>query len=122
MNMTTKSALAIILLCGLAGTTNISRADERRPAEAKPAAASTKLKPYPLKTCVVSEEKLGEMGEPYVFAYKDREIKLCCDGCKKKFDKNAPKFVKDLEKAEKAALKTSPSTDESRSRNHSHGK
>ena len=33
-----------------------------------------KTKPYPLKTCVVSDEKLGEMGKPYVFTQDGREI------------------------------------------------
>lgn len=61
-----------------------------------------KPKPYPLKTCVVSDEKLGgEMGDPYVFTYKDREVKLCCKPCMKDFNKNPDKYVKKMEAAEK---------------------
>lgn len=63
----------------------------------------TGLKPYPLATCVVSDEKLGEMGEPYVHAYKDREVKLCCEGCVKDFNKEPAKYLKKLEAAEKQA-------------------
>ena len=48
---------------------------------------------YPLKTCVVSGEKLGEMGAPYVFKYEGTEVKLCCSGCKAKFDKNPAKYM-----------------------------
>ena len=49
---------------------------------------------YPLKTCVVSGEKLGgEMGSPYVFKYEGTEVKLCCSGCKAKFDKNPAKYM-----------------------------
>jgi hypothetical protein len=70
-------------------------------------AAETKkpAKPYSLKTCLVSDEELGGMGDPYVFTYKDREIKLCCKGCLKKFDKDPAKYVKKLEEAEKKAKK-----------------
>lgn len=66
---------------------------------------SDKAKPYTLKTCPVSDEKLGGMGDPYVFNYEGREIKLCCKDCKKDFDKDPKKFVKKIEKAEKAAHK-----------------
>jgi hypothetical protein len=67
------------------------------------AAASAKAKPYPLKTCVVSDEKLGgDMGDPYVFTYQGREVKLCCKGCLDDFNKDAAKYVKKIEAAEKA--------------------
>ena len=62
------------------------------------------LKPYPLKTCVVSGEKLGgDMGEPVHYSYKGREIKFCCKDCQKDFDKDPAKYVKKLEKAEAEA-------------------
>ena len=65
-----------------------------------------KAKPYTLKTCPVSGEKLGgDMGDPYVFTYSGREIKLCCKDCKKDFDKDPKKFVKKIEDAEKNAKK-----------------
>jgi YHS domain-containing protein len=61
---------------------------------------SQKPRPYPLDTCVVSGEKLGEMGKPYVFTYEGREIKMCCKSCRKKFDKDPAKYVKKIEEAE----------------------
>ena len=62
---------------------------------------------YPLKTCVVSDEKLGgDMGDPYVFTYEGKEVQLCCKSCKKDFDKNPKKFIKKLTDAEKKANKT----------------
>jgi len=64
-----------------------------------------KVKPYVLKTCSVSDEKLGEMGDPFVFTYEGREIKLCCKSCKKDFDKEPAKFIKKIEKAEKKEKK-----------------
>ena len=60
----------------------------------------SKIKAYPLKTCVVSGEKLGEMGKPYVFTNDTREIKLCCKDCLKDFKKDPDKYVKKLEEAE----------------------
>lgn len=54
------------------------------------------VKPYKLDTCIVSGEKLGEMGEPFVFVHEGQEIKLCCKSCKKKFDKDPAKFLKKL--------------------------
>jgi hypothetical protein len=60
------------------------------------------VKPYPLKTCVVSDEKFGgDMGDPYVFTYKNREVKLCCKGCLKDFYKEPEKYVKKMEAADK---------------------
>jgi YHS domain-containing protein len=66
---------------------------------------SDKLKPYTLKTCVVSGDKLGEMGDPFVYAYKGREIKFCCKGCLKDFNKEPDKYIKKIEEAEAKAKK-----------------
>jgi hypothetical protein len=71
-------------------------------------------KEYPLKTCVVSDEKLGgDMGDPYIFTYKDknnpndpgREVRLCCKSCLKDFNKEPAKYLKKLDDAEKKAKK-----------------
>ena len=67
---------------------------------------SVKLKPYTLKTCVVSGDKLGEMGDPFVYAYKGREIKFCCKSCVKDFDKDPAKYLKLIDEAEAKAAKT----------------
>ena len=52
--------------------------------------------PYPLKTCTVSGDKLGEMGAPYVFVYQGQEIKFCCPDCKKDFLKDPQKYLKQI--------------------------
>jgi YHS domain-containing protein len=62
-------------------------------------------KPYPLDKCIVSDEKLGEMGKPFVFTYKGQEIKLCCKNCQKDFKKDPAKYLKKLETAKKADKK-----------------
>jgi hypothetical protein len=65
------------------------------------AAATAVAGTYPLTTCVVSGEKLGEMGAPYVFQSGDTEIQLCCDRCKAKFDKDPAKYLAKLPTAQK---------------------
>jgi len=57
---------------------------------------------YPLKTCVVSGEKLGEMGKPYIFKYQGTEVRLCCEGCRAKFEKNPTKYLEKISAASKA--------------------
>jgi YHS domain-containing protein len=61
---------------------------------------AAKLKPYPLETCVVSGEKLGEMGKPHTFDYKGQEIKLCCKNCLKDFNKEPAKYIKKMDEVE----------------------
>ena len=79
------TALIVLPLAGFA-------ADEKK---------ADKPKPYPLKTCAVSNEKLGEHGKPYVFTHEGREIKLCCEDCLDDFKKEPAKYIKKLEEAEK---------------------
>jgi hypothetical protein len=75
-------------------------------ADAKGDKKAEKPKPYPLKTCIVTDEKLGgDMGDPYVFAHEGREIKLCCKSCLKDFKKDPAKHIKKLEAAEKKERK-----------------
>jgi YHS domain-containing protein len=62
---------------------------------------STNAMPDLLTTCPVSGEKLGEMGKPLVFTYKDQEVKLCCKSCKKDFDKHPEKYLKLIRAADK---------------------
>lgn len=67
--------------------------------------ADSKAKPYPLKTCIVSGEKLGEMGKPVVYVHEGREIKFCCKDCIKDFKKDPAKYVKKLDEADAKAKK-----------------
>jgi YHS domain-containing protein len=54
---------------------------------------------YPLTTCVVSGEKLGEMGAPVVINYKGTEVRFCCNGCVKKFKADPEKYLAKLKAA-----------------------
>lgn len=60
--------------------------------------------PYPLDYCVVSGDKLGDMGTPLEFIYQtngiNQEIKFCCPDCKPKFLKDPDKYMAIIQKAE----------------------
>ena len=82
------------MIAGLAlaatALTSTARADTSTNAPAKP---------DQLATCPVSGEKLDSMGNPYVFVYQGQEVKLCCSGCKKDFDKDPAKYLKKIQDA-----------------------
>ena len=56
---------------------------------------------YPLNYCLVSNGKLGSMGDPVVFVHEGREMKFCCGGCLDSFKKNQAKYLEKLEQAVK---------------------
>jgi hypothetical protein len=92
-----KQAFAALVTAALLATPLAGFADDAK--------KSDKSKPYPLKTCIVTGEKLGEMGDPYVHTYQNREIKFCCKSCLKKFDKDAAGYLKKIDEAEQKAKK-----------------
>ncbi len=65
------------------------------------AKAPESKKPYPLDVCVVSGEKLGEMGKPVVIRHEGREVRFCCPACIDKFKQDPAKYLKTLDEAEK---------------------
>jgi len=56
--------------------------------------------PYPLTTCVVSGEKLDEMGKPVVINYQGTEVHFCCQSCVKKFNADPAKYLAKLKVAQ----------------------
>ena len=86
-----KTIPTAVLLAGLvAGTLGARAADKDK-----------KPQPYPLDKCVVSDEKLGDHGKPYVFTHEGQEIKMCCKSCLKDFQKEPAKYLKKIEEATK---------------------
>jgi hypothetical protein len=65
--------------------------------------AKAKAKPYPLDTCLVSDEKIGAdpSMKPYVFVEDGQEIKLCCKSCLKEFKKDKANLMKKIAAADK---------------------
>ena len=66
------------------------------------AAIIEKQKPtYPLKTCLVSGDKLE--GESIDYVHEGRLIRFCCKDCIKDFKKEPAKFLKVLDDVEAKA-------------------
>ena len=64
-------------------------------------APETAAKPYPLKTCLVSGEELGKMGEPIRIVHGGQEIKFCCKSCEPDFKKDPAKYLAKLKEPAK---------------------
>jgi YHS domain-containing protein len=92
-----KVLIAAVLAAGLVTTFAADKKDDK-----------AEKKAYPLKTCVVSDEKLGEMGKPYVYKYKGREVQFCCSNCVKDFNKNPDKYLKKLDEGKEGRQKVRP--------------
>lgn len=54
---------------------------------------------YPLSTCIVSNETLGEQDDVVVKQYGDREIRFCCEMCVDDFEKDPASFEQKLDAA-----------------------
>lgn len=89
-----KLLIASLMMAALAGTAFAADKKEEK-----------KKSDYPLTTCVVSDEKLGEMGKPYVTKIKGREVQLCCKSCEKDLKKDPDKYLKKLDEAAKKSAK-----------------
>ena len=51
------------------------------------------VRPYPLDTCIVTDNVLGSMGDPVVKVYNGQEIKFCCKPCVGEFEDNMEHFL-----------------------------
>ena len=93
-----KKMLMLTTLALLAGAPALVRAaDTNTPSSS----TNAPVKPYPLDYCLVSGDKIGEMGKPVVTNYHGQEIKFCCPDCVKDFKKDPAKYIKKLQDAEK---------------------
>jgi len=59
------------------------------------------IKPYPLDRCVVTGEKLGSHGPPFVFTNATQEFKLCCKECLPDFNRNPAKYTRKMNRSRK---------------------
>jgi YHS domain-containing protein len=98
----TVTLLSLSILGGPFAALAADNSDQKPKSEEK---SKTKLKPYKLKNCIVSGDKLGEMGDPVVYEYEGREIKFCCKSCIKDFKKEPAKYLKKIQEAEAKAKK-----------------
>ena len=125
-----KTTPRILLHTGLIGLAFFSIAAApaaTKPADKAPPTASSLVKAaiadkgwlakavadYPLDTCVVTGEKLTDMGEPLNYIFKqagqpDRLVRFCCGDCPPKFEKEPAKFLKMIDEATAAKAKGPP--------------
>lgn len=54
------------------------------------------VKPYTKDVCIVSDNKLGSMGDPITIVHEGQEVKFCCRPCVGKFKANPAKYLKNL--------------------------
>ena len=55
---------------------------------------------YPMKTCPVSGEELGSMGDPVIVEHEGTTVKLCCKSCIKKFNADPEKYTTMVKEAQ----------------------
>ncbi len=53
-------------------------------------------KPYPLKTCIVTDNDLNSMGDQQSIVHEGQVVKFCCEPCVAKFKKNPAKYLAKL--------------------------
>ncbi|MBK7403466.1 MAG: hypothetical protein IPJ41_02235 [Phycisphaerales bacterium] len=88
---------ALGVLC-LATSTGLAQHEPtKKPAAAKPIEAVKEVIPYTAKTCPISGEELGSMGEPIVREYDGREVRFCCKKCIAKFEADKEAGFKKLD-------------------------
>ena len=58
--------------------------------------------PYPLTTCIVSGDKLGDMGKPVMVDYKGQQVCFCCKSCIDDFEKDPSKYLAKLKTPSKS--------------------
>ena len=78
--------------------------------EKEAAWAAEAAKSYPLDVCVVSDEKLGSMGDSPKYIYQvdgqlDRLVMFCCEGCEEDFLKAPAQYLAKLDAAKKSKSK-----------------
>jgi YHS domain-containing protein len=57
---------------------------------------------YPLETCVVGGGRLGSMGEPVEMVVANRLVRLCCAGCKGRFNEDPAGYLEKIDEARAA--------------------
>ena len=111
MKKITAAAIALLALNLSAWAVTAEKTDDK----------AAKTDTYPLTTCVVSGEKLGEMGDAVIFNYEGREVRFCCKDCIKDFNKDPEAYLKQIDDAKKAS--TAKDADvELKHSGHDHGK
>jgi len=71
---------------------------------------AAQLANYPLKTCVVSKEELGSMGEPVKLMLDGTRVQVCCKSCTKKATAKPAEMAQKVKDAAYAAQQKTANT------------
>ncbi len=90
-----KNLFTVTLLSGMT-LFMVSCASSGTGSDSGAVASSGGTKSYPLKTCIVTDNDLGSMGDEQRIVYQGQEIKFCCKPCEAKFLKNPEKYLQKI--------------------------
>jgi YHS domain-containing protein len=90
--------LAVEVPTMLCSTAAVSQKEDKTTAGDPPAEILKVAGDYPRDVYVVTGEKLGSMGEPFVITHEGTEVRFCCDSCVPKFKKDPSKYLAKLKK------------------------
>jgi ABC-type glycerol-3-phosphate transport system substrate-binding protein len=102
------TAALLLAACSSGGMSMQTHAAQPKP---DPVWLASAVAAYPLTTCVVSDDKLGEKGDEnvdYVWhqdGQPDRLVRFCCSSCRTKFEKEPAKYLKLIDEAAAAKAK-----------------
>ena len=91
-----KTLSLVVALLAVLSWTGCGKEEAPKASTAPPPPVEKAAQAYTLKTCLVSGEELGKMGEPVRIVYEGQEIKFCCKSCEPEFRKDPAKFLKKL--------------------------
>ena len=69
---------------------------EKKDAKPDKPKKGAKATPYPLETCIVTDNKLDSMGDKTTIIHEGQEIKFCCKPCETKFKKDPARYLPKL--------------------------
>ncbi|MEZ6190726.1 MAG: hypothetical protein R3C45_05480 [Phycisphaerales bacterium] len=102
------SALCLAMTAGLIGCSGEAESSKPQPqttTESTPASTDPGAQAYPIDYCIVSGEKLGEMGDPVQVTVEGRTVMLCCEMCKEDLMKDPSTYLAKLDAAAEGASK-----------------
>ncbi len=82
---TTALLLASIFLVACGTTTP-------QPPAGTAATTGGKVRPYPLSTCIVTDNDVASMGGAITKVYGNQEVKFCCRPCVRAYEANPAKY------------------------------
>lgn len=88
------AAAGLLAACGNDAEPEVRQVEQNEQAE--PAVAEVD-DGYPIDVCVVSDQRLGSMGEPHVVEHEGRTVKFCCEPCTDDFYEDPDAYLAKLD-------------------------